>query len=307
MPRSIRSIPLLAVLAVAVGFPGAAAAGGPVPGRANGCPPRTACDHALGVALVPPPGWQRVPPGHWPPHRLAWFSQPPLGLDYNIRLLIGPDGTTKNRNAAHAAAAVAQKLISGYRGLHPTRYAVRYGGAPGVLIRGLPGGPGPDAFIILAHQGALYSIIAPGARLAPDQQQALASLRFIPRVGPFPPANPPAPNSPPVHRTVKGGTFSGTTLTLTPGNSIHRAGQAESLVVGARKGWTLTYSVGCSGARSRLVVRVTSVSGRVLDRVLHRAGAARDVREVENIAGPFRLEVKTTCPTWRVTASPVYG
>jgi hypothetical protein len=143
--------------------------------------------------------------------------------------------------------------------------------------------------------------------LAPDQQQALASLQFIPRVGPFPPANPPTQTSPPVHRTVKGGAFSGTTLTLTPGNSIHRAGQVESLVVGAQKGWILTYSVGCSGGAGRLVVRVIGVGGRVLDRVLHRTGSARNVRQIENVLGPLRLGVRSGCASWSVTASPVNG
>jgi hypothetical protein len=40
--------------------------------------------------------------------------------------------------------------------------------------------------IILAHDGALYKIIAPGSRLAPDQQQMLKSIHFYPRRGAFP-------------------------------------------------------------------------------------------------------------------------
>jgi hypothetical protein len=158
----------------------------------RGCPQGAACDYALGVALVPPSGWKLIPPGHYPPHVHVWFAGPSLGLDYNVRLLLGPDGTTRDRNDAHAARAAANRLVNGYRSIHPTQYPVRYGGAPGILIRGLPGGPGPDAFITLVHHGALYSIVAAGATLAPDQRKALASLRFIPRVGPFPPANPTA-------------------------------------------------------------------------------------------------------------------
>jgi hypothetical protein len=50
--------------------------------------------------------------------------------------------------------------------------------------------------IILAHAGAVYEILAPGAELAPDQRQAFASLRFIPRVGPFPAARPPSAHVP---------------------------------------------------------------------------------------------------------------
>lgn len=305
MLRLIRGLPLLAVLAVAVGLPGVAAAGGPAPADANGCPPGTVCDHALGVALTPPSGWQRVPPGHFPPHALAWFAQPPLGLDYNVRLLIGPDGTTRDRNDARAAATAANKLIAGYRGhVHPTRYVIRYGGAPGVLIRGLPGGPGPEAFIILAHRGALYSIIAPGAVLAPDQQQALTSLQFIPRVGPFPPANPPTPTRPSVHRTVPGGVFSGATLTLTHQNGLRRGAHTYSLWFQARdhRAWQVSYSVPCSGAQSRLVVDIRNPADRILDRVLHRSGRVQRVTQTEEIGGLVRLDVLSPCLGWSVTA-----
>lgn len=307
MSRSISRLPLLAILAVAVGMhSAAAAAGGPAPAGANGCPSGTVCDHALGVALIPPSGWQRVPPGHWPSHVLVWFVLPPLGLDYNVRLLVGPDGTTNDRNAAHAAATAADKLIAGYRGqVHPTRSAVRYGGAPGVLIRGLPGCEcGPDAIIVLAHRGALYSIVAPGTTLAPDQQQALASLQFIPRVGPFPSASPPTRKTPPVHRTVPGGAFSGDTLTLTRQNGIRGGEHTYSLWFQARdhRQWQVSYSVPCSGAHSRLVVDIRDPAGRVLDRVLHRSGRALRITQTEEIGGLVRLDVQGLCSGWSVTA-----
>lgn len=309
MARLIRQLLLSALFIATAGLelPGRVTAS-PAPASSYGCPARTVCDHALGVALTPPLGWRRVPPGHWPPHTLVWFA-PSRGPDYNVRLLIGPEAITHDRNAAHAAATAADRLIAGYRGhVHPTRYAVRYGGSPGVLIRGLPGCEcGPDAIIILAHRGAVYSIVAPGTTLASDQQQALATLRFIPRAGPFPSATPPTHRGRPAHRIIKGGVFSGSTLTLTPANSIHRAGQDDSLVVGARPGWMLTYRVGCAGGKSRLVIRVTNPAGRVLDRVLHRTGAARNVRQIEDMAGPLRLKVQSRCATWSVTAAPVYG
>jgi len=38
---------------------------------AGGCPSGTACDRALGVALVPAPGWQQMPVGKLPPHTIA--------------------------------------------------------------------------------------------------------------------------------------------------------------------------------------------------------------------------------------------
>jgi hypothetical protein len=274
----------------------------------GGCPPATVCDRALGVALTPPSGWHGVPPGHFSPHILAWFKEPSLGLDYNIRLLIGPDGTTIDNNDARAAVTAADELIAGYLGhVHPTRYPVRYGSAPGVLIRGLPGSPGPDAIIILAHEGALYSIIAPGPTLAPDQHQALASLRFIARIGSFPLANPPAPRGRPSHRTIPGGVFAGNTLTVTSRNGLHSGIHTFSLWFHARPqhAWLLRYTVPCKGARAWLVIDVRTSTGRVVDRVLHRRGRAPHVSQVEEIAGVFRLDVHSRCPAWSVTVSGI--
>ncbi len=305
---SLRSIPGLAVLAVAVCLPNRAVAGGPAPSDATGCPSGAVCDSSLGVALVPPAGWQLIPSGHYPPHVLVWFAEPPLGLDYNVRLLIGPDGTTSDRDDTRAAATDATRLVSGYRSIHPTRYPVHYGGAPGVLVRGLPGGPGPDAFIILAHHGALYSIVAPGATLAPDQRQALASLRFIPSIGPFPSANPPTPMGQPSHRTIPGGIFAQSTLTLTPRNGLHGDAHTYSLWFNVRsqRPWLLTYSVPCEAGKARLVVDIRNTSGRVVDRVLHRRGRAPRVTQMEEMAGGvFRLDVTSRCSHWRVTVSGI--
>jgi hypothetical protein len=57
-----------------------------------GCPRGTVCDHALGVALIPPHGWQRLPAGNFPPPTLAWFVGSPRGAVNNIRLVIRSDG-----------------------------------------------------------------------------------------------------------------------------------------------------------------------------------------------------------------------
>lgn len=187
-------LPAVLIVTAAAGRTGGAVAERAARSTASGCPYGTVCDRALGVALTVPSGWRRVPPGHFPRHTLVWYEGPPVGLDYNIRLLVGPDGMARGRTAARAAANAASALIAGYRGrVHITRRSVRYGTAPGVLIRGLPGGEGgPAAEIILAHRGVLYSIIAPGTILGRDQRRALAGLRFIRRVGRFPSANPPA-------------------------------------------------------------------------------------------------------------------
>lgn len=304
-PGRFRQLPLLAACAVFM-LPAFAMAGGSAPSA--GCPAGTVCDRALGVALVPPSGWRQVPPGHWPPHTLVWYVEPSLGLDYNTRLLLGPNRTTHDSNDAHAAEVAANKLVAGYRGhVHMTRYAVRYGSAPGVLIRGLPGGPGPDAFIILAHQGALYSIIAPGATLAPDQRQALASLRFIPRVGPFPSANPPVPfvtRGPGDYRKT-GGDFAKGALTLSPSNGLRHGSFMYSRWFHASKVWSLSYDVACSGPRGRLVVRIEDIQGRVRDLLLHRAGVAHNIRQAEEISGLLRLDMRSDCPRWSVTAAGI--
>jgi len=306
MFRSLLPTLLLAV-SLATVVPGRVLARTTAAPTADGCPGGLVCDHSLGVALAPPSGWHSVPPGHFAPHVLTWFVNPPLGLDYNIRLLIGPDGTTNDRNDARAASAAAERLVSGYRGIHPTQYSVRYGGTPGVLIRGLPGSPGPDAFIILAHGGALYSVILPGAVLAADQRQALASLRFIRRVGPFPSANPPTRIGPTSHRSIPGGVFGQDALTVTSASGIRKRAHTYSLWFRARprQTWFLMYSVPCAGRAARLVVDIKNPAGRVVDRVLHRRGRAVRVRQMEEIAGLFRLDVWSHCPKWTVTVSGI--
>lgn len=48
--------------------------------------------------------------------------------------------------------------------------------------------PQPSVQIVVAHHGAVYQLIFPGdaCTFQPEQRQALASLRFIPRIGHFP-------------------------------------------------------------------------------------------------------------------------
>jgi len=148
-------------------------------------------DEALGVAVALPAGWQQNAPRKQPPHELDLIipSANPGAGDSSIRLVIGSWGTTTDLDDARAASAGMDRLLAGLGNL-PARSTVNYGGAPGVMVHGLPGGlSGPTTAIILAHDGALYKILAPGNALAPDQQYALESLVFVPRVGPFPPAN----------------------------------------------------------------------------------------------------------------------
>jgi hypothetical protein len=149
--------------------------------------------------VTPPANWRLLPAGKLPPHTIGLHALPlPLtGLSYNLRLVIASDGTTRDRNDLRAAIQATRAFTRGYTHMRPplVRVPVRYGGAPGIMIRNLPGQPTLVTITILAHHGALYRISVPGATPARDQLTALRSLQFIPRVGPFPPANPASPRS----------------------------------------------------------------------------------------------------------------
>lgn len=163
------------------------------------CPAGTVCDRALGIGVTPPATWRMLPAGKLPPHTIGLYALPVSGLSYNVRLIIASDGTTRESNDMRAVTQAARDFTRGYSRLHMrpplVRFPVSYGGAPGVMIRNLPGGPTLVTVVILAHRGALYRILATGATLGRDQLKTLRSLRFIPRVGPFPPANPAAPRN----------------------------------------------------------------------------------------------------------------
>jgi hypothetical protein len=131
------------------------------------------------------------------------FFVVPRGGEGNPRLLIDGLGTTTDTNEARAANAAADRLVrnSGQRGVPlpgpVTRRPITIAGAPGVLLRGLPAQTG-NVQVVLAHAGALYRFIAFMAfgpeRLQADHRAALASLRFIPRLGAFPSLRSPAPH-----------------------------------------------------------------------------------------------------------------
>jgi hypothetical protein len=179
-----RSLLAISLLSLVASLPAVALAGGR-PAAGGGCPPGTVCDSTLGVAVTPPPGWFLLPRSKFPPHTLAFGRLPNKGLSYNVRLIIQPYAVTSVQNDARSAQLIAAKLIRAERATSVTQLPVRFAGSPGLLLRGLPGGPGPALDIVLAHQKAVYLIIAPGTGLAADQRQALASMRLIPRTGHF--------------------------------------------------------------------------------------------------------------------------
>ncbi len=198
MSNSFRIINPVLLLIVFAGLrPIGALAGASVRGPANRCPAGTVCDHALGVTVTPPANWRVLPTGKLPPHTIGLYALPVSGPSYNLRLIIASDGTTRDSNDLRAATRATRAFTRGYERLHMrpplVEAPVRYGGAPGIMIRNLPGGPTLAIGMVLAHHGVLYRILAPGATLDRDQIRTLRSLRFISRIGPFPPANPAAP------------------------------------------------------------------------------------------------------------------
>jgi hypothetical protein len=147
------------------------------------CPAGTICSVALGVALTVPSNWQAARPGQEAPGVLAFYST----AMPHTRLYLSSWGPATSTDAAQAANAGMDRLLQGLPTLD--RIAVQVGGAAGVEVHNVPGGPTESTAIILAHGGVLYKILLPGTTVTADQQQAVNSLRFIPRVGPFPPAN----------------------------------------------------------------------------------------------------------------------
>jgi len=153
---------------------------------ASGVAAPAVCDRALGVALTVPTGWSVTPSGHFPPGALAFWMVVPGRQNATLHLIVEPVGLAQNCGDAQAATAVADALTAGTNSSQPIlRDQNTVAGAPAVFLTGLPGA-GPSIQIIVAHNGAVYHLIFPGTTLQPDQRLALASLLFIPRVGPFP-------------------------------------------------------------------------------------------------------------------------
>lgn len=285
--QPLSALTLAAALAGGAVLPGQAhAAGAPHTPRVVSCPTGTVCDAALGVALPLPAGWTR---DNYPTGILEFSARPTRGATYRVvRLNIASWGTTSDRDDARVAAAGMDALIRSTNSTRSfTRVPLHFLGASGVLVSGLPSSPGPVTAIILARASVAYKILAPGTTLAPDQRQALDTLRFIPRMGPFPPANgvvvpstAPAPATSAASLTV-------TTAPLTTELAVRTRGtgfQADALVT-LRAAWT---GVPRPGWRPRYTHYTTTRSVRadqagVLDATLDipvspRAYAAYTVR-----------------------------
>jgi hypothetical protein len=151
---------------------------------APNCSGRVVCEHTLGIALTRPAGWQRIPAAKVAPHEID-LALPGTHLNANLRLVVRAFGVGSITNSRAAARHAATKLIAAERATGVTQTSARYAGSAAVVLRGLPG-PGPATDILLGRGRIVYLIILPGRVPAPDQQAALNSLRFIPRVGRFP-------------------------------------------------------------------------------------------------------------------------
>ena len=187
--RPLSTLTLVVALAGGAVLPGQAhATSAPHTSHVAPCPAGTVCDASLGVALPLPAGWTQ---DSYPAGILEFSARPAVGATYRVvRLKIASWGTTSDRDDARVAAAGMDALLRSTNSAQSfTRVPVHFLGASGVLVSGLPSSPAPVTAIIVARAGVAYKILTPGMTLAPDQRQALDSLRFIPRVGPFPPAN----------------------------------------------------------------------------------------------------------------------
>lgn len=266
-------------LGMLVGLPPHVAYGGVIWAPAT-CPSHTVCDRALGIALSPPAGWVRLRPPRVPPHEID-LARPAHGPNVDLRLVIRSLGTTAGRNDRRAAWVAAGRLRRSYRAPGATRTPVRYAGAPGILLRGMPPTPRPAVDIVLAHAGALYLIILPGTGPAPDQRAALASLHMISRVGPFPPVNPTAPLGLTATRTIP------PTLRVTP-SPVPLGRALTVMLAGVRPRATIVFQVAPLAS--------TGFGGGLMGR--YRAGPAGTIRFTYP---PFRT--RGELGRWRITAS----
>lgn len=184
---TVRSVLALVAMVTAVAL---------VPVRARGATD-AAADSPLGVAFTSlPAGWSVATPGQYTPGFLVLIN-PSRGEVNQGELAVQPLGLAVTSNEEQAASVAADRLVKESNFTGPiTRTPMRLGSAAAVMLQGMPG-PANVQFAV-AHAGALYDIVTLGSdTLLPGQQQALAALHFIPRVGQFPSRNPAAPYTPP--------------------------------------------------------------------------------------------------------------
>lgn len=241
-PRVFSFLALGAVLTLGAVGPTAAltahaASPAPMPG-VGACPALATCDTALGVSVMPPAGWSVAPAGQYTPGSLTFVKAVTISTGSDPRMSIQPLGTiTTTSNTVAATTSAADALVARSDGSLPvTRTMVTIAGVPAIALQGLPGQQ-PTLQTVVAHGGALYDIVTFGGNtLQPDQQAALAALRFIPRVGPFPPADAqgpfvPARGNPRRLPVLTARPADGATVVIHVQGAVFRPGEAISVRV----------------------------------------------------------------------------
>lgn len=147
------------------------------------CPRHYVCSTALGVALYPPAAWMKLPAGNEGPCTLSFARRTLSHLQYDVRLIIKLVELGNTTNDRALAEEYANSFVRAYHATHATLSGATYGGAPAVVIRGLPPTPGPTVYVVVSHTATVYLFFAPGKALGANQRQALAGLRFLARRG----------------------------------------------------------------------------------------------------------------------------
>jgi hypothetical protein len=161
------------------------------PSRTLANPSHTVVRNArLGVSLTLPPGWFLKSDKQEPPCEMYFVSGPNQGLDLHQRLGIRLLGRTHSRNdalgARNAATTFIRQSVGNSTRLRVRRTFTTVAGAPAIRVTGVPSNV-PNVVFIVVDGGVIYAIeTLESSVVQPDQQRALASLRFIPRSGNMP-------------------------------------------------------------------------------------------------------------------------
>ncbi len=150
-----------------------------------------AVHQALGVELMSlPPGWSVIPGNAFYAGWLS-FGKGPDPVD-GLRMSIQPIGLLATSTGPQALTTAVNALLRRDAGTTPVqRTQMTVDGLPAIALQGMPGPPGLQ--IVVATNGAAYDLVLFGSdTLQPDQAQALGALRFIPRAGTLPSAEPPS-------------------------------------------------------------------------------------------------------------------
>ncbi len=141
------------------------------------------CNAPLGVALRTPATWRLLPAGKEDHCTLSFARRAVSHLNYDVRLTAKLVLVANATNDRRITRAYANTLVQRDHAKLVRVSNATYGGAPAVVIRGLPLGPRPTVYVVISHTALVYLFAAPGRALDVNQRQAIGSLRFLPRQG----------------------------------------------------------------------------------------------------------------------------